>query len=347
MPFEQVPPSLQPERRSKLLPNVRLEGTEDVTHQESFDQDYDERFLNQDMPWIRDIRKYEKRPTPEEIETMKLIDTWTNALLKRYGAPPTKIPPSAIHILDKDHLPIEWEEDGEGVSYGPLGTFLVRQTHQYPLAHIGFHELLHTKSRISYKIGRGPNGEYLQKRSGIRLNRYSSKEAKITTDHFRWMNEAVTEELTKTFIQTCFKAGMWKAERDQTVATLLEPDIPSDVKKNLSDVFFARPLPQKPKGWFKKPPKESGPKYEIRECSYPSERAMLKLLIDTLYERNPSQFQSHNQVFDVFARAMLRDTLLPLGRLIERTFGRGSFKKIGATKDIEELQTIIQQSDSK
>ena len=64
---------------------------------------------------------------------------------------------------------------------------------------------------------------------------------------------------------------------------------------------------------------------------------MLKLLIDTLYERNPSQFQSPNQVFDVFARAMLRDTPLPLGRLIERTFGHGTFKKIGAIKDIEEL----------
>ena len=347
MSFEQGLPSPQPERRSSILPNVRLEGVKDPDKQGAFYQENEDRFLNQNSPWLRDVHEYKRLPTPEEIKTIGLVNTWTNALLKRYNAPSIDIPAAATYVLEKQKLPERLKDHLLGRFYpGSYAVTVVEQSGQYPFAESLFHEMLHAKSRMSHQPEAVDADDTIFKRLGISY-REKKVPGKFPDLYFNWMNEAVTEELAKTFTQACFKAGMWKAERDQTVATLLEPDIPSDVKSNLSDVFFARPLPQKPKGWFKKTPEESGPKYEIREYSYASERAALKLLIDTLYERNPSQFQSPNQVFDVFARAMLRDTLLPLGRLIERTFGHGTFKKIGAIKDIGELQAIIRQSDSK
>jgi hypothetical protein len=47
------------------------------------------------------------------------------------------------------------------------------------------------------------------------------------------------------------------------------------------------------------------------------------------YERNPGHFTSTEEVFKVFAEAVLSGRLLELARLIDQTFGKGAFRKLG------------------
>ena len=59
------------------------------------------------------------------------------------------------------------------------------------------------------------------------------------------------------------------------------------------------------------------------------EKAMLDWLIDGIFERNPEQFKSKDEVFQLFVESMFKGTSLPLARIIEKTYGKGWFRLLG------------------
>lgn len=61
----------------------------------------------------------------------------------------------------------------------------------------------------------------------------------------------------------------------------------------------------------------------------PTQRIIVLDLIDELYEKNKFLFTTKDEVFDIFAKAVMTGRLLPLARLIEKTYGKGSFREIG------------------
>lgn len=346
MSFEEIPQRGSPaalRQEKPRLPNVRLEGTKDPALKGEFHDYMETQLHTQDSPTLREIQKVEQKPTPEEAATIQLVDHWTNALLKRYGIAPIHIPTQAVHILSYDNLPHGWETDVDGRFYSDaLSIAIVRQPGQYPFARINFHEMLHAKSRLTARFG--DKHKLLPKRLGLSITGRTIDNRNILPEYFRWMNEAVTEELTKIFVQACMRAGKWHTEYQSTREILSQPDLPEDIKTNINNIFFASRRPHSFIDRFTK--KSTGRKstYEFQEYAYPEERVALNILISALYEKNRDQFQSREQVFDVFARTMLDDGLLPLGRLIERTFGRGSFKKIGSLGSIDELRSLIETS---
>jgi hypothetical protein len=72
---------------------------------------------------------------------------------------------------------------------------------------------------------------------------------------------------------------------------------------------------------------ESGD-YQLVTYPYHQERQQLNQLVDELYKKNSDSFASREQVFHVFAEATMRGALLPVARLIEKSFGKGSFRKL-------------------
>lgn len=72
------------------------------------------------------------------------------------------------------------------------------------------------------------------------------------------------------------------------------------------------------------------PKNIITESfAYQQERKILNTLVDKIFERNPEKFQDREEVFEVFAKGMMNGNILPVGRLIEKTFGNGTLRRIG------------------
>ena len=53
-------------------------------------------------------------------------------------------------------------------------------------------------------------------------------------------------------------------------------------------------------------------------------------MIDDLYLKNKGSFESKEDVFDLIAKAVLTGRLLSVARLMEKTHGKGSFRKLGA-----------------
>lgn len=52
-------------------------------------------------------------------------------------------------------------------------------------------------------------------------------------------------------------------------------------------------------------------------------------LIDDLYNKNAGSFASREEVFNLFARAVMTGRLLSVARLLEKTYGKGSFRELG------------------
>jgi len=52
-------------------------------------------------------------------------------------------------------------------------------------------------------------------------------------------------------------------------------------------------------------------------------------VISEIYQRNKGEFGSEEEIFKTFAKAVLTGRLMELARLIDNTYGKGSFRKLG------------------
>ncbi len=77
---------------------------------------------------------------------------------------------------------------------------------------------------------------------------------------------------------------------------------------------------------------------EMYDYSYIKERGKLNRIVKDIFKNNTSDFKSVEEIFDIFAKAAMSGKLLPVARLIEKTYGKGSFRKLG-----EETQTKATQ----
>ena len=50
--------------------------------------------------------------------------------------------------------------------------------------------------------------------------------------------------------------------------------------------------------------------------------------LDVVLERNESEFSDTEEILDLFMKAQVTGNILPVARLIEKTFGKGSFRKL-------------------
>jgi hypothetical protein len=65
-------------------------------------------------------------------------------------------------------------------------------------------------------------------------------------------------------------------------------------------------------------------------------------LIDKILERNSEKFQDREEIFEIFAKGMMTGNILPVGRLIERTFGNGTLRRIGELdQDIQAQKEFV------
>ena len=65
------------------------------------------------------------------------------------------------------------------------------------------------------------------------------------------------------------------------------------------------------------------------EFSRSRELRDLNDLVNNLYEQNKSEFENKEKVMNIFLEAQVTGHLLKIGRLVEKTYGKGSFRELG------------------
>ena len=266
----------------------------------------------------------EREKTEIELSLIRQINERLKPFVERYGGEFIKVRPENIHILDPKKMSKEWwkifkERFGEG-DRGACFTFgqsitmiLIRGEDEYCFSEALSHELMHLNSFHSVDV-RDRNEEvgFRERRTGMVV---ISKEGNKA--YFQGINEAITEELTVRFARDNFSDFPELREGIDSRKSFAESF--GENKPDLANIVI-RSFQRKGRLWM----------YSIGDVKiYERERKYLKDVVASIFEKNRGRFPSEEDVFEIFVRAYFSGKMLELAKLVEDTFGRGAFRKMG------------------
>ena len=291
---------------------------------ESFERVFDQNFTE----------SKEKVKSVEQLEVIERINVDMHDFLVRYGVEAIEIPAPNIHIPDKTKFN---EEDlGKlGEKYGKTkgvysatkqGVAILRD---YDVSKLLFmqtivHEMLHIQGFYSYQKSEREDADISfrkgDERSSMNIRRSGFSIGTRDGDEllFDDINEAVITELEirfeKEFMVRYPELMVELQRRDDYVKKLSARDkVPIEqVGQTVAGINGDE---------------TSG--HEWVTYPYHAERLQLEDLINRLYEENMDSYESREDVFNLFANATLTGKLLPIARLVEKTFGKGAFRALG------------------
>lgn len=303
----------------------RVVGNIPEAEKEQILRDKGERFDDQ---VFEDLKGKEREKTPEELQIIMLANEATNEIRQRYGLENFDIPPENIHVVTEEAWPRE-----KGVAfYNSMlqGIAAREQPARIVFLKKIFHEMLHFKSYNALQVTSGENPELDEYRVGLTVHTREGKKM-----YFVNLNEAVTEEMTKRFATQLFDNPLFAQEAKQTkdVITRYPRAITGSGEPLFDDDTFYAEVEGK-KSWGEAVGRlfgaqEKPKKITTEGFTYQSERKILNTLIDKILKRNPDKFQDREEVFEIFTKGMITGNILPVGRLVERTFGNGTLRRIG------------------
>lgn len=283
-------------------------------------------FSEQDF---KDLRALERPPKPEELEIFALANRATNKLLNQYGLGNFDWPAANIHVIPKD----KWPEvraklglrKGDSSAYIPhlQAVFCEEDASRLSTLEHSAHEMIHAKAFQSQ------NALYYEDIGLTALEkRRSGLESHSATGntHFQLLDEAIAVELEKRVVEEARRDPLFEREVRFIDRSLeLEPDL------RKKDIYAMQAAGV-----------EVGDQRFVhvkwRTRPYLRPRVALNKIIDALYENNKDNFQDREAVFALFANAALTGQMIPLGRVIEKTYGPGTFRELGVCETAEDLE---------
>lgn len=308
-------------------------------------KEIDEQFNDQAF---ESLKGKERDKTPEELEIISLANKATNGLLKEYGLEDFDIPPQNIYVIEEEH----WPEDLKGSAFynSIIQGVAIRET----LSKTGFlkktlHEMLHFKSYNALQIttgGEDEDRELQEYRSGLVVAQRDGRDV-----YFVSLNEAVTEELAMRLLTQLPDKSIFQEEIEQTKKIM--DSYPNATSRGGDPLFddetiYAKIEEEEPKNWRESIGRKFGfsegrKKIITEKFTRKEEREMLNVLIEKIKMKNESGFKNKEEVFDIFARGYLTGNILPLVRLVDKTFGKGTMRKIGELdSDMEQQKQFIE-----
>ena len=306
------------------------------------DEDYEiareffrNRFGRQDF-----VRDLEREKTEEEEKIIVWVNDETNSVLELYGVRPLDIPSRNVHIIPEEQWPKreDFTDSAAFYDFGTQAIFYRDNVWRSLFAYRLFHEQLHIKShQAAQYVEADGKKKFEEYRSGLTLT--SAKRENFSAQ-FRKVNEAIIEALAVQFWEERiaaderFRAEMEKVERLRAV--LREESAALKTANKLSDEEFEAAAGEICAAL----PGQGDGEPELVRFAYSAERAALSMLISKLAEHDPARLAEApakralgadaGEIFGLFVKSALSGRMVELGKLIDRTFGAGTFKRLGA-----------------
>ncbi|MEK7665250.1 MAG: hypothetical protein AAB361_03940 [Patescibacteria group bacterium] len=262
----------------------------------------------------------ESEKTPEEIEIINGILGKLQEFIKKYGGVMPPITPDHIHVCEYDTLPVEQRERIKSIRgrYDEDSQFVAVIRNSESENNLVFasrvaHELMHFCGFQS--VTANPEKETWSFRVGGLV--VAKKKDQKREMYFVDVDEAITEELMKRFDAECFDAIPALAkdleDREKWIKKSVKGDkisyITTTTTKEESSMYYTT--------------------IRAQPYQYKEEREKLWQIINDICEKKPDDFKSEEEVFNVFANTYFTGNLLQTVRLIEDTYGKGFFRKLG------------------
>lgn len=281
--------------------------------------------------------RLEKDKTAELEGIIARINEKMSEFMRSYGVEAVSIPPKNIHVVDKSKLSPEELEVLKKKYDGIRGVYLAstqglvsfldyQEGEKLSFVNNLVHEMLHVEGFYSYQKGLPESFDVsptINKDGGayyyLSMRRFGFSIG--TVDRKKWLfdqiNETVITELAIRFGRRYFYEWPELAQeiekRDGYIENVVDrEDLNAGItKEDIGEI------------------KEIAGKIVAFTYSYHEERKKFNSLIDDLYNKNSAEFASREGIFELFAKATMTGRLLPIARLIEKTYGKGSFRRIG------------------
>jgi hypothetical protein len=270
----------------------------------------------------------EREKTDEELAILSLVNEATNELRQTYGLTDFDVPSKNIHVIKREKWP---KEEGAAFYNSMMQAIAVKEEH----AKIVFlknilHEMIHLKSYGSMQITANENPQEHEYRLGLTVTKRDGSQL-----FFRNINEAVVEELTILLFSKLCEHPIFSEEVKQTseIAEKGKNALSAEGEKLFNkDTYYAE---------IEDIGSNKG-RISANSFVYSKERRILKKLIHKLFDRNSDDFENEQQLFGLFASSMMTGNILTLGKLIDSSFPKGTFRKIGELdSNIDEQEAFI------
>ena len=168
------------------------------------------------------------------------------------------------------------------------------------------------------------------------------------------INEAVTEELALRYFSEILKDRVFQKDIAKTKRLIgrNQQGLPPGTIFNERGYYFAEILKPKNADETSRLLNAEGIRVKgtlsLHRPMYREERGVFNLLVDKLFEKNKDTVKDREEIFDLFARGAMTGNILPLAKLVETTFGPGTFRTIaefnsdvkGLGEYVKGLQTV-------
>ena len=235
--------------------------------------------------------KTEREKTPDEAEIIKFIDKETSAIAEKFGGKNLSIPAVNVHIISENELlDLVKKRRGENAQI-PDATWKPR-TQAIIMKDAGdnlvkFINVL-THEMYHTKAFQSLKSDLEKKNLKWRRGGLSVGLRDRPKEAFTDLDEAVTEYLTHMNIE------QWAAKKDRV------PEIINETAEKFGESDLYTP-------------------------TYLREQIRFIGILNEIQTKNPEDFKDRESVFNIFAEAYFTGGLLKLRKIVDQTFGNGSF----------------------
>lgn len=268
------------------------------------------------------FEKFEYPKSEKELALIGFANEETSRLMQEAGIEPYYVPVDNFHII-----PPELYKKAAGDS-GTATTFNTKQEIIFDAQHfrdnpvnfgaIALHESLHLKAHFSMEVQE--EGDRVSKtlyREGVSVRALQSygHHGKYH-QHFAGLHEAIVAETEKRLMGKLLDHPELAKEKEW-----LATDEAKEMIKKLAE---KKEIPEDDIIWVGKKGEN-----DWETVPYLRQRDVLNYVCAEIQKQFPDEYQSVDDVYKTFLNAHFTGRLLPLARLVEKTFGEGSFRLLG------------------
>ncbi|TSD02234.1 MAG: hypothetical protein Athens071425_81 [Parcubacteria group bacterium Athens0714_25] len=263
------------------------------------------------------LEREEYQKSEKEIAVTGFANRKTNQLMQEVGVMPYDIPLENYHIVPSELYANEFG-GGVGISYAmPQAAAFNAKYCRNNIVGFGLsvlHETLHLKGRLvirAYEEEDGKTGKKLY-RSGVSV---LSPEFEKDHEHFLGLHEGIVSEIEKKSAKDLF--GLPELEKEKK---WIESDKAKELKKKISN---EEGISEDDIMWVDM---EGGNSWDIY---YTEQRKVIDYLCSEMCKQFPEKFHNKDGAFKIFLKTHFTGKLIEIAKIIEETFGEGSFRLLG------------------
>lgn len=268
---------------------------------------------------LAELKAEEREKNDEESENIRVANEITNEILREFGLKEFDVPPEDIHFISGKL----WERmsfnDATMVATPKMQAIFVKADYT-PQERVNkalslFHEMIHAKGHISLEVESDTRNDLY--RSGLVAHAsYQKIDRSGYAAWFDGLNEAVVTQIEMTYADRVLNSNPFLRDQVEYLGS-------EEVKKMKDDYVKEHEVDPSEIEWIGR----DGEEIEMYGQGYRKQRKVLNYVVDQIYA--DGGFASRDDVMRVFFGAHFKDSLLPIGRLVEKSFGAGAFEFLG------------------